>query len=184
MFDRAKHRRVNFLDLDIKALYTTTMVEFEFGVYRKPGNAYAYLPYGSYHSRHVFRGWLKAEMHRLLTHSSNINIWLEECHKFYDHLRARGYPARAIDATFRKVSWNQRSKLLEPKVTSKANNFFTSYNGCVFSSTNAPGIALLQEGVDLSLERLQEEADSSDIFQPRAFFTLRSAKRSGAVLRQ
>ena len=72
VFDRTKHRRVNFLDLDIKAVYTTTMVEFEFGVYRKPGNAYAYLPYGSYHSRHVFRGWLKAEMHRLLTHLSNL----------------------------------------------------------------------------------------------------------------
>ena len=124
-------------------------------------------------------------MHRLLTHSSNINIWLEECHKFYDHLRARGYPARAIDATFRKVSWNQRSKLLEPKVTSKAdNNFFTLYNGCVFSSTNAPGIALLQERMDLSLQRLQEEADGCDIFPPRAFFTLRSAKRLGAVLRR
>ena len=38
------------------------MVDFEFGVYRKPGNAYVYLPYGSYHSRHVFREWLKAEM--------------------------------------------------------------------------------------------------------------------------
>ena len=83
------------------------MVEFEFGIYRKPGNAYTYLQYSSYHSRHVFRGWLKAEMHRLLTHSSNINIWLEECHKFYNHLLARGYPALAIDATFRKVAWNQ-----------------------------------------------------------------------------
>ena len=150
VFDLTKHRRVNFLDLNRKAVYTTTMVKFEFGVYRKPGNAYAYLPYGSYHSRHVFRGWLKAEMHRLLTHSSNINIWLEECHKFYNHLRARSYPA-----TFRKVSWNPRSKLLEPKVTSKADNFFTLYNGCVFSSTNAPGIALLQERMDLSFQRLQ-----------------------------
>ena len=46
------------------------------------------------------------------------------CHKFYDHLRARGYPARAMDATFRKVTLNQRSKLLEPKVTSKAEAFF------------------------------------------------------------
>ena len=58
------------------------MVEFEFGVYRKPGNAYAYLPHCLHPSRNVFRGWLKAKMHRLLTHSSNINIWLEECHKF------------------------------------------------------------------------------------------------------
>ena len=81
--------------------------------------------------------------------NTKVNSWLEECRKLYNHLQARGYPACAIDATFRKVSWNQRSKLLEPKVTSKANNFFTSYNGCVFSSTNAPGIALLQERMDL-----------------------------------
>ena len=60
-----------------------------FGVYRKPENAYAYLLYGSYHSRHVFHGWLKAEMHRLLTHSRNINFLLEECHKFYN-----GRPAK------------------------------------------------------------------------------------------
>ena len=67
-------------------------------------------------------------MHRPLTRSSNVNIWLEECRKFCDHLRARGYPARAIDAIFCKNSWNQWSKLLEPKVTSKADNFFTLYN--------------------------------------------------------
>ena len=107
VFDRNKHSRVKFLDLNIRAVYTTTMVEFEFCVYWKPGNAYVYLPYGSYHSRHVFRGWLKAEMHRLLTHSSKVNIWLEECSKFYYHLRARGYPACAIDAKFSKLSWNQ-----------------------------------------------------------------------------
>ena len=48
---------------------------------RKPGNDYVFLPLVpqvSYHSRRVFRGWLKAEMHRL-THSNNINVWLEEC---------------------------------------------------------------------------------------------------------
>jgi hypothetical protein len=41
----------------------------------------------------VFRGWLNAEMHRLLTHSSNPDVWLEECAVFYSHLRNRGYPA-------------------------------------------------------------------------------------------
>ena len=41
MFDQTKHSRVYFLDLNIKAVYTTTMVEFEFGIHRigdrKPG---------------------------------------------------------------------------------------------------------------------------------------------------
>ena len=39
MFDRTEHRRINFLDLNISAVFTTTMVKFEFGEYRKPGNA-------------------------------------------------------------------------------------------------------------------------------------------------
>ncbi len=68
-------------------------LNFAFKVYRKPGTAYAYLPYGSFHARHVFRGWLKAEMHRLPTHSSSSTVWLEECAVFYSHLRNRGYPS-------------------------------------------------------------------------------------------
>ena len=74
---------------------------------------------------------VQAEIHSLPTHSSNIYIWLEECRKFNDHRQARGYPARAIDATFSKVSWNQRSKLLEPNVTSKAGDVkITSKERC------------------------------------------------------
>ena len=101
-----QHRRVSFLDLDLRVVYSTGSAEFAFNVYRKTRNAYAYLPYGSYHARHVFRGWLKAEMHRLLTHSSSPAVWLKECRLFYEpyavshyeHPRNRGYPAKAIDA--------------------------------------------------------------------------------------
>ena len=122
-FDRYKHRRVNFLDLDARIVYTIQRAGFEFSVYRKPGNAFSYLPYGSYHARHVFRGWLKAEVLRLLTHSSTPTIWIEECRRFYDHLRRRGYPAAAISSTFRKVSWSQRQHVLNPKMKSENENF-------------------------------------------------------------
>ena len=135
-------------------------------------------PYSSYHSRHVFCGWLEAEMHRLLKYSSNVNI----CCKSYYNLRAKGYLARAINATFCKFSWNQQIKLFEPKVTSKAENVFILYNGRVFSSTNVPGIVLLQEHMDLSLQRLQKEADGCNTFPPWAFFILRRAKLLRAVL--
>ena len=79
-------------------VYTITMVENEFGVYKKDKNTCVFLWYSSYHSRHVFRGWLKAEKNWLLTHSSNISIWLEECPKFYDlhDMRATGCPAHAV----------------------------------------------------------------------------------------
>ena len=49
----------HFLDLDMQAEpislrghYTTYKVEFR--PYRKPGNAYAYIPFNSFHGRHVF----------------------------------------------------------------------------------------------------------------------------------
>ena len=68
VFDRTKHSRVNFLDLDIKAVYIrTTMAEFEFGVYRKPGNAYACLPYGSYHSTSL--SWMAQSRHAQAAHT-------------------------------------------------------------------------------------------------------------------
>ena len=49
-------------------------------------------------------------------------------------------------------------------MTSKADNFF---NRCIFSSTNAQGIPVLQENMDLWLQKLQEEADICNIFSLR-----------------
>jgi hypothetical protein len=181
-FDQHQHRQVNFLDLDITVVYSPGSADFAFKVYRKPGTAYAYLPYGSYHARHVFRGWLKAEMHRLLTHSSSPAVWLEECALFYSHLRNRGYPTRAINATFRKVNWNQRSKMLEPRKREADDTFFAQYRACVFSNRNAPGSAELRASMDLSLEELREQGQGRDIFPSRAFFALRSALPMGHTL--
>jgi hypothetical protein len=181
-FDQHQHRQVNFLDLDITIVYSPGSADFDFKVYRKPGTAYAYLPYGSYHARHVFRGWLKAEMHRLLTHSSSPAVWLEECGLFYKHLRKRGYPTRAIDSTFRSINWNQRSKMLEPRKRVADDKFFAQYRACVFSNRNAPGSAELRVDMDLSLEELREQGQGRDIFPPRAFFALRSALPMGHAL--
>ena len=66
---------------------------------------------------------LKAAVMKCTGGSHTVNMWFEECRQFCHHLRERGRPARAIDATFREVCWNQRSRLLEPKVTSQAVNF-------------------------------------------------------------
>ena len=184
-FNQHQHRRVCFLDLDIQVVRSLGSQEFAFRIYRKPGNAYAYLPYGSYHARHVFRGWLKAELLRLLTHSSSPSVWLEDCRIFYDHLRNRGYPVKAIDASFSSVNWSQRRKMLEPKTQIKAcdDAFFAEYRGCVFSNRNAPGTDLLRGSVDLSLQGLQGDDAERDIFPQRAFFAVRSALPMGNILR-
>ena len=183
-FIQDQHRRVSFLDLDIRIVYSAGSADFAFKIYRKTGNAYAYLPYGSYHARHVFRGWLKAEMHRVLTHSSSPTVWLEECRFFYDHLRNRGYPAKAIDACFREINWNQRSKMLEPKKKAVQDTFFSQYRGCVFSTRNAPGIDALRQGMDLSLDGLRHHGAERDIFPPRAYFVVRSAMPMASILRR
>ena len=178
---------MNFLDLDIQIVYSLGSAAFAFKVYRKPGSAYAYLPYGSYHARHVFRGWLKAELLRLRTHSSSPSVWLEECRTFYEHLRNRGYPSKAVDSSFREVNWNQRSTLLEPKGKAKRagdDAFFLEYRGCVFSNRNAPGTDALRRDINLSLEELRQQGAGRDIFPKRAFFAVRSALPLGCILQQ
>ncbi len=104
---------MKFLDLDMTIVYSDGSADFACKACRKPGTAYAYLPYGSYHARLVFRGWLKAEMHRLLTRSSNPAVWLEECAVLYSHVRNRGYPSQqrlpvATEATRRSRGYPQQ----------------------------------------------------------------------------
>lgn len=186
MLVQHQFRRVNFLDLDIQFIRSLGSAVFEFRIYRKPGNACAYLPYGSYHARHVFRGWLKAEMQRLLTHSSTPSAWLEECRVFYEHLRNRGYPARAIDSCFRSFNWNQRRNMLTPKPKKRAcdDSFFEQYRGCVFSSRNAPGVDQLRGSINLSLEELRCQGAGAEIFPQHAFFAVKSALPMGCILRR
>ena len=141
------------------------------------------------HAQHVFRGWLKAEVQRLLTHSSNPSVWLEECRIFYEHLRNRGYPVKAINATFSSINWNQRQKILGLKMPAEGSNdaFFAEYRGCVFSNQNAPGTDQLRGSVNLSLKELRAQEvgqESQDIFPPRAFFAVRSALPMGCILRR
>ena len=71
-----------------------------------------------------------AELCRLLTHSSNSKVWMEECTTFYEHLRNRGYPVKAIDSSFREVNWMQCEKLLELKANKTGGGaFLAQYRG-------------------------------------------------------
>ena len=81
-----RHARVNFMDLDLALERERTRTLVSFRPYRKPGNAYAYIPFTSFHGRHTFRGWVLAELLRLLTHCSSEDAWMEEARFFYNHL--------------------------------------------------------------------------------------------------
>ena len=122
---------------------------------------------------------------------SNRNIWfepvtLQSAVKFDDHLLSRVYPARAIDTTFSSFHGTLPPSFLgtneaivrfcwrlEAKFASKVDRKF---NRCVFSSTNASGISLLQERMDLLLQKLLADAEGCDIFLSLVFFALWSAK--------
>jgi hypothetical protein len=95
--------RVNVFDLNIRIVDQRDSVVFESRVYRNPGNSYSYLPFGSFHDRHITSGWLKAELQRLLTHSSTLEIWMEESSQIYEHFRRRGcrLPSQIALSSFR-----------------------------------------------------------------------------------
>lgn len=110
---------------------------------------------------------------------------MEECAIFYEHLRNRGYPVKAIDSSFREINWLQRRKLLELKAIKSGNEaFFAQYRGCVFSNRNAPGTNQLRRRVDLSLDELRQQGRGRDIFPDHAFFSVRSALPLGHLLRR
>jgi hypothetical protein len=77
-----RHEQVDFLGLDMTLQRVTrtgtTAGRVLFRPYRKPGNACAYIPFTSFHGRHTFRGWVLAELLRLMTHSSTPELWKEE----------------------------------------------------------------------------------------------------------
>lgn len=176
-----RHEQANFLDLDMSLQRVRTRIIFR--PYHKPGNAYAYIPFTSFHGRHTFRGWVLAELLRLLTHSSTPKLWKEEGSIFYHHLCSRGYPRRFLRAVFQEVTWIRRSELLKRSRQQKSNEFFETYRACVLTLRNAPEWPTLKELLDLNLNELTEST-FGDIFPPRVFLAQSSAPRLGSILKR
>jgi hypothetical protein len=119
-------------------------------VYRKPGNAYAYLPHGSSHVRISFQAWIKALLTTALTHSSDYKRWSDRCELLLSKLRQRGYNATFLSIEFAKVSWGDRSKALTPKIRNNA----PFDNQWVWSCDNAPGLRELFHSSKLDLSEI------------------------------
>ena len=184
-----RHDEAEFLDLvmAVERCSVTTRTSTAWRVtlrpYRKPGNAYAYIPFTSFHARHTFRGWILAELLRLLTHSSSPEIWMEEGRSFYHWLCSRGYPRRYLRTVFQEVTWERRSRVLEPKRDKRGSQFFETYRACVLTLRNAREWPLLKERLDLRLTELVEST-YGDIFPPRAFLAQSNAPRLGSILKR
>lgn len=181
------HDQVNFLDLDLTLQREVTrqgaLIKVMFRPYRKQGNAYAYIPFTSFHGRHTFRGWVLAEILRLLTHSSTPEIWRTEGRAFYYLLCSRGYPRWFLREVFQEVTWARRSELLSRDRKEICDEFFETYRACVLTLRNAPEWPRLKELLDLNLSELTKST-FGDIFPEKAFLAQSSAPRLGSFLKR
>eukprot|EP00929_Paragymnodinium_shiwhaense_P069069 TRINITY_DN34844_c0_g1_i3.p1 TRINITY_DN34844_c0_g1~~TRINITY_DN34844_c0_g1_i3.p1 ORF type:complete len:246 (+),score=34.18 TRINITY_DN34844_c0_g1_i3:954-1691(+) len=94
----------HFLDLDIQSKQDG----FTFKTYRKPQCLYMYLPFISNHNANIKKSVIMSELHRLRKTNDSALDFKAQCCFFRKKLRARGYPGRFIDDTFRKVEWNDK----------------------------------------------------------------------------
>ena len=82
-----------FLDLTIyKGPRFHTSGHLDLDVYQKPSNKFLFLPYGSYHHQHVFKGWVHSYIARLRLNCTDEDRYRLRRQQFYHQLQARGYP--------------------------------------------------------------------------------------------
>lgn len=165
-----------FMDLEI----TISKSVPAFEVYSKPRNSYAYLTRDTFHPRHIFPAWIKAELLRILTHCSTQKKWAEHCRSFYEHLRERGYGARFILTEFRKIAWADRKQALQPRRSSGPHNSLShSPDALVWSCTNSQGLECLFKMTDLDLSQVNHQ-----IFPDRVKTVVKSATRMSILLQK
>jgi hypothetical protein len=159
--------------LDVSSEISGGSIHYE--VYSKPGNAYAYLPLGSFHVRNSFPAWIKAELIRRWTRSSDPKRWAKHCQLFYSKLRDIGYDGQFLLAAFAKITWADRTKTLTPKMPSVD----TFGRKCVLSVPNSPGLRLLFRQSELNLGKLDPQ-----IFPVQSSKVTKGASRGSAVSRR
>jgi hypothetical protein len=156
------------LDLSIQI---SDAIHFE--VYNKPGNAFTYLPLGSFHVRKTFSDFIKTELQRALSHSSDYDRWSRRCILFYSKLQKCGYGDSFLTAVFSKVTWGDRFNLLYP--LKGPDRPFDKR--CVWSCANALGLRELFASCDLNLAEIDFH-----IFPAKLSKVAKSAKRLSAYL--
>jgi len=73
--------------------------------YTKPLSHYQYIPWNSAHPRHVLKSLVKTELLRYSSLSAKKEYFDERKKRLHFHLRARGWPDRALKAWTRLVKW-------------------------------------------------------------------------------
>jgi hypothetical protein len=172
--------KVIWTNLAHKAIFLDLSTEISGGsihyeIYSKPGNAYAYLPLGSFHVRSSFPAWIKTELIRRLTRSSDQKRWAKHCQLFYSKLRDIGYGSHFLLTEFAKITWADRAKALSPKIL-PVNAFDKK---CVWSVPNSPGLRSLFRQSELNLAQLDPQ-----IFPAQISKVTKGASRLSTILRK
>jgi hypothetical protein len=174
------------MDLAMSVKKVGKTYTFPFNIYRKAGSSYGYLPYNSFHQQHVHPGWIKAELLRLLTHSSTEEAWIQERAFFMGKLRARGYPVQFLNRAFKQVSWADRQSHLCRRGRKRGGDaFFQEYMGCVMTLPNTPWIKSLRRRLDLDLDiGALNEPGKEAVFPRNAFVAYSNCRPLGALLKR
>jgi hypothetical protein len=81
-------------------------------LWEKKLSHYQYIPWSTAHPRSVLKGFIKAELLRILTVCSEQESFTVFRQKFFYNLHRRGYPIQVLKSWFSVVTWNQRNEFL------------------------------------------------------------------------
>lgn len=95
-----------FLDLCIDITSNNTI---HYSTHQKALNAYLYLPFRSFHTKHTKKGFIKGELLRYKRNSSTEAAFVNTKRLFFQRLRARGYPSSFLCPIFDIVRWETQA---------------------------------------------------------------------------
>jgi hypothetical protein len=123
---------INFLDLVIFKGERFKMKNIlDIKVHQKELNKYLYIPYESFHSNSLKKGFIKAELIRYIRNSSSLENYLSIRNLFFERLISRGYPIKRLVEWFSQVTFADRSSFLRPQTSTENRKQLvcvTSYN--------------------------------------------------------
>lgn len=111
---------------------------FKVKVFQKDVNKFLYIHRNSFHSKHIFKGFIKGELIRYIRFSSKFEDFCEIRRKFFKRLLLRGYKPQFLLPLFNSVDFNNRKNLLEIKAKedSKIPPIFSTFDNPVSRQLN------------------------------------------------
>ena len=111
--------------------------------YEKPMNKYLYIPFSSFHSRAVLKGFIKSRLINYVVTCSMEQDFITMREKFKQRLLDRAYPVRFLNTVFDTVHYSDRHALLfspKPQETTSTLNIFADFTNVTAKHLNLNAI--------------------------------------------